>query len=63
MPIISFLLFCAVIGLICWLLVTFIPMPQQIKTIIVVAAVIFIVLILLQATGLLEGIGTIPRVR
>lgn len=63
MPIITFILLAAVIGLVCWLLVTYIPMPQPIKAVIVIAAVLFLVILLLQASGLWGALDTPMRVR
>jgi hypothetical protein len=49
---IELLLFLALIGVIAWALVTYLPMPQPVKTVIVVAAVLICVLILVRALGL-----------
>jgi len=46
--IIQLLVICALVGLIAWALVTYVPMPGPIKTIIVFVAVIFLVLLLLS---------------
>lgn len=64
MSILGFLVFVLVLGLATWLIVTYVPMPQPIKTVLVVCVVIIIVLVLLNATGMLGGsLGNIPRVR
>ena len=49
---IGLFLLMAVIGVVAWLIVTYIPMPSAIKTVIVVFAVIFCVLIGLSAVGI-----------
>lgn len=48
---ISLLIVIALIGVLTWALVTFLPMPGQFKTLIVVVAVIFCVLYALSAFG------------
>lgn len=65
MPIVTLLLTIAVIGLIAWLIVTFIPMPPQFKTAIYVVAGVAVLFYLLQAFGLVGGLGSIrvPTVR
>jgi len=64
MPILLLLVWFAVIGVVAWLLIRFVPMPAPIQTVIVVAAVVVCVLILLSATGLTLGSGpTVPRLR
>lgn len=55
---ISLILVLAAIGLIAWLITNFIPMPPQIKTLIIVVCVIVSLLYVLQAFGLIGG-GTI----
>lgn len=55
MSLIAMVLYLALIGLVVWLVTTYIPMPAQIKTLIVVFAVIVILIWLLQSTGLLSG--------
>ena len=64
MPILLLLLWFAIIGLIAWALITYLPMPQAIKTVITVAAAICCILILLSALGVGLGSGpTVPRLR
>ena len=65
MSIVALFLLLALIGLFVWLLTAFIPMPQQFKTLLIVVAIIIALLIVLQAFGLLSGIGSVavPRVR
>lgn len=43
----------AIVGVLLWLVLTYIPMPAPFKTIITAVAVIAVVLWLLQVTGLL----------
>ena len=64
MPIIYLLVYLALIGVVAWLLVTYIPMPPPIKTVIVVAAVVCCILLVLDATGILNTVGpNVPRLR
>jgi len=51
MSIISLLVFLAVIGVIWYLVTTYIPMPAPMKTVITVIAVIALCLLLLQVFG------------
>jgi hypothetical protein len=62
MPIITLIVWMAVIGLIAWVVTTYIPMPPPIKSVIVIAAVIICVLILLQALGIGLYGPTVPRI-
>lgn len=52
MGIIVLLVLIAVIGLAAWALVTYVPMPQGIKTVIVVVAVVACILYALHAMGI-----------
>jgi len=61
MPLISLLVYIAVIGLVVWLITTYIPMPEVIRRIIVVVAAVVIILWLLSAVLPLGPGPTIPR--
>jgi len=61
MVIIQFILICVVIGLVVWLVNTYLPLPVQIKQLIVIAAVVLLVLVLLGAMGLFTYDIQIPR--
>lgn len=65
MSIVALFLLLALLGLFAWLLTTFIPMPQQFKTLLIVVAIIIALLLVLQAFGFLSGIGSVqvPKVR
>jgi len=64
MPIISLIVTLVVIGLIMWLVNTYIPMQPQIKNILNVVVLILVVLWLLSVFGVLSGnLGTVPTVR
>ncbi len=65
MSIIGLLVILALIGLVAWLLVRFVPMPAQMQTVITAAAVVIAILILLQALGLIPISlnQPVPRVR
>ncbi len=64
MGIIQFIFLCIVLGLIVWLVNRFLPIPQEIKTIIMVAVIIVLILVLAGAMGLFSlGDMQIPRLR
>lgn len=56
---IGIVLLIALIGLVVWLLTTYIPMPEQIKQLIIIFTVIVILLWLLQQFGLISGAPSI----
>ena len=56
MPLITFLVLIAVVGLIVGLIVTYIPMPPPFKNIIIVVSLIAVILACLHAFGLLDGL-------
>ena len=62
MGILEFVVLAAILGCIAWALVTYVPMPQPVKTLIVVAVVLFLVLVLCRATGILTYDYAIPRI-
>lgn len=59
MTLISLVITLIVIGVILWLVNTYIPMDGKIKQILNIVVVIAVVLWLLQAFGLLSGLGNI----
>lgn len=63
MPILTILLGLALFGFILWLIVTYIPMPEPIKKVIIVIAVVFLILWLLNGIGALGTLNTPIRVR
>lgn len=62
MSVLTLFLVLACIGLLAWVIVTLIPMPQQIKTVIIVAAVICAILYCLSAFGLHVANPTVPKI-
>ena len=56
MPLINLVLVLVVIGVLLWLVNTYIPMDPKIKNILNIVIVIAVVLWLLQAFGLLAGL-------
>ena len=54
------LLMFALLGFLCWLIITYIPMPDPFKQVIVVVLVILIILYLL---GLVTGHAALPLLR
>lgn len=66
MSIITLLVLVALIGLAVWALTTLIPMPPQFRTALIVIGLVLVILMVLNAFGLLDGIGTMrvgaPRV-
>ena len=65
MSIVGLLLILALIGLVAWLLIRFVPMPPPMQTVITVAAVVISILIILQALGLIPVSlnQPVPRIR
>jgi hypothetical protein len=54
MSVIILLLMLALLGVITWVIVTYIPMPQGIKTVIVIVAVVCAVIYALNAFGVMR---------
>lgn len=52
MDLVSLMITLAIIGLIWWMLVTYIPMPAPMKTVITVVAVLALCVLLLSLTGI-----------
>lgn len=50
-PIITLLIMFAIIGVVAYVLITLVPMPAQIRTLIIVAAVLSCLLMMLRAVG------------
>ncbi len=65
MPLLHVVLTLVVVGVILWLINTFIPMQSTIKTILNVVVVIAVVLWLLYGFGIISGSGSVkmPTVR
>ncbi|TAK94616.1 hypothetical protein EPO05_06055 [Patescibacteria group bacterium] len=63
MDLISFIILCAIVGVLVWAITTYVPMPQPIKTLIIVSACLVLVLILLEALGIFNARIAIPRLR
>jgi len=59
---ISFLIVLVVIGIVLWLVETYIPMDPMIKTLIRVVVLIFVLLWILQFFGIIGGV-TAPKLR
>jgi len=59
MSLITLLLVLVVVGVILWLINTYIPMDRKIKNILNVVVVIIVVLWLLKAFGLLDSLGNV----
>lgn len=55
MTILGLLITLAIFGFVLWLLVSFVPMPEPVRTIVIAIATIFLIIWLLQTTGLLGG--------
>ena len=60
MPIIQIIVILVVIGLIMWLVNTYVPMAEPFKKILNVIVVIAVVLWLLNIFGVLTGFGHVP---
>jgi hypothetical protein len=52
MDLISLLVVVVVLGLVWWLVTSYVPLPQPVKTVIMVVAVLIICVLLLQWAGL-----------
>lgn len=63
MPILSVMLTLLVIGVILWLINTYIPMDGKIKNILNIAVVVITVLWLLSLTGILANISNVEMPR
>ena len=63
MGLLEFFLICIVVGVIIWLIHTYVPLPAPIQTLILVAGVIVLVVILAKALGLFGFDVQIPRIR
>jgi len=59
MPLLTILLVLVVVGVILWLVNSFIPMDSKIKSILNVVVVILVIVWLLQAFGLFDSIKSI----
>ena len=59
MPIVQLIILLAVIGLLLWLVNTYVPMAEPIKRIINIVVIICVVLWLLNFFGLFDSLGTI----
>jgi hypothetical protein len=57
MSLISLVIVLIVVGVLLWLVNTYIPMDRKIKSILNAVVVIFVILWLLQALGLLGSLG------
>jgi hypothetical protein len=60
MPLITVVLTLLVIGVLLWLFETYIPLDATVKRIIQIVIVIAIVIWLLEISGLLSGLATVP---
>lgn len=60
MGLIEFIILVAILGVIIWLITTYIPMPEPFKIVIIFVAVLVVILVLLRALGF---DFTIPRMR
>lgn len=54
MTLLHLILVLVIVGVILWLINTYVPMDHKIKTILNIAVVIFVILWLLQATGIMN---------
>jgi hypothetical protein len=59
MPLLTILLVLVVVGVILWLVNTYIPMQGTIKSILNVVVVVIVIIWLLQAFGLLDSIKSV----
>ncbi len=59
MPILTILLVLVIVGVILWLVNTYIPMDRKIKSILNVVVVVLVIIWLLQAFGLFSSVKNI----
>ncbi len=59
MPLVTLLVLIAVIGVVVWLLTTYVPMQQPFKTAILIVGIIAVLLIVLNAFGLLDSLTSV----
>jgi hypothetical protein len=59
MPLLTVLVVLIVVGVLLWLVQTYIPMAQPIKNIMIAVVVIAVVLWLLQVFGLLDAVSAV----
>ena len=59
MPLINVLLVLIVVGVILWLINTYIPMDRKIKNILNIVAVVIVIIWLLRALGLMDSLSSI----
>ncbi len=59
MPLLNIIIILIVVGVLLWLVNTYIPMDRKIKSILNAVVVIFLVIWLLQAFGLLDSLKRI----
>lgn len=60
---ISLIITIAVVGLLVWAIVTYVPMPPAFKTAIIIVAVLCLVIYILSAFGLLSRDIPVPQIR
>jgi hypothetical protein len=53
MPILQLIVLVVVLGLVWWLLTTYVPLPQPVKTVVTVLAVLLMIALLLSWAGLI----------
>lgn len=64
MTIVGLILILVILGLVCWLLVRYIPMVEPIRSIVVIVFVLVALLLVLQAFGLMGALDTpVPHIR
>jgi hypothetical protein len=64
MSIVALFVFICVIGVVCWLITTYVPMPEPFPKLIILAGVLIVILLLLQAFGLLGSLNApVPHIR
>jgi hypothetical protein len=63
MPIIHLIIVLALVGLLMWLVNTYVPMQPPYKQIMNIVVIVAVILWLLSVFGVLGGLGTVPRVQ
>jgi heme A synthase len=63
MGIVGYLLLVVIVGVLVWAAIRWIPMPEQFKTFLPIAAIVLLILVLVAALGLIPVDYPMPRLR
>lgn len=64
MTIIALILWLVILGVVCWLVTTYIPMAEPFPRLIIFAGVVIAILLIAHAFGLFDALSTpVPKIR